>query len=363
MNNDSIKLISNQPKYFEFIRKLRNNSSVKGGFIDSVHIGRDEQIKYMAKYKNDYKICLLNDKPIGYIGVIDKDIRLAVLPSYQRKGAGFFMIKELLKKKRDLLAKIKISNLASQRLFEKAGFIFSHTDSGCRIYKPGRKVAIIQSAYIPWKGYFDIINSVDEFVILDTVKYNRGYRNRNKIITKQGLRWLTIPVVQNSSAMINEIVIVDPKWARSHLSSIFIGYTQAIHFKKYKDFFLNLYQKAESEQLLTNINELFLREITKLLGIKTTIHRSEDIKHDGMGGERLISICKTLQASEYLSGPSAKTYIDEKLFSDAKIKLSWMDYDGYKEYPQNSETFVHQVSIIDMIFNLGPKANKYLKSF
>jgi hypothetical protein len=228
------------------------------------------------------------------------------------------------------------------------------------------KVAILQPNYIPWKGYFDIINMVDIFVVYDDVQYTlRDWRNRNKIKTKSGLQWLTIPNDGTQKKMIKDVKIVwDDRWNVKHWKSIAVNYSKAQYFKEYKGYFEELYLNLK-DQYLWEVDLKFIELITKILGVNTKIILSSDLDYDRnlTKTERLIAILKELNATSYLSGPSAKSYIDENLFKKENIELEWMDYSGYPEYPQLYPPFVHEVSIIDLIFNTGPNATKYMKSF
>tara|TARA_R110000824_G_scaffold279892_1_gene467989 strand:+ start:510 stop:890 length:381 start_codon:yes stop_codon:yes gene_type:complete len=114
--------VKNQEKHWEFIRQLRNDERVKGGFIQQDHIAQENHSKYMEKYGKNFYICLIEGRPAGYVGVIDRDIRVATHPDYQGKGVGKFMINALMKLYPDSLAKVKIENKASLRLFEACGF-------------------------------------------------------------------------------------------------------------------------------------------------------------------------------------------------------------------------------------------------
>ncbi len=228
----------------------------------------------------------------------------------------------------------------------------------------GKRVAILQSNYIPWKGYFDLIGMVDEFIFYDDMQYTRrDWRNRNKIKTKDGLLWLTIPVEQkgNYFSPINEIVISDKSWARKHWNSLRINYGKSTCFEKYADLFEGIYRESEKDDLLCQVNYRFIREINNILGITTKISYSSDyILVDGKT-ERLVSLCQQSGATEYISGPAAKDYIVGELFRDAGITLTWMDYSGYSEYPQLFGTFEHGVTVLDMIFNLGKDARAFMK--
>lgn len=229
----------------------------------------------------------------------------------------------------------------------------------------GKKIAIIQSNYIPWKGYFDIINFVDEFILYDDAQYTRrDWRNRNKIKTPYGLMWLSIPVEVKGKYFqkINETMISNPEWNRRHWATIAHNYSNAKHFRDYRELFEELYLGTDAK-LLSEVNYRFLSAICRLLHIKTKMTWSMEYHIEGERTEKLISICKQTGAVEYLSGPSAKDYIDEELFKEEGITLRYMDYSGYPEYRQLSQPFDHTVSIIDLIFNEGPAAAAFMKSF
>ncbi len=231
----------------------------------------------------------------------------------------------------------------------------------------GKKVAILQSNYIPWKGYFDLIKLVDEFVIYDDVQYTKNdWRNRNKIKTPKGLKWLTIPAETSgrltNARLVRETRIVDKNWNKKHWNTIRFNYSKAKYFSEYRNFFEDLYLNCGYEYL-TEINHSFLIAINSILSIKTNITRSEEYDLSGGQTGRLVNICKSLGATEYITGPAAGKYINEELFGQENIKLSWMDYSGYPEYNQLYPPFEHSVSIIDLIFNEGLNSAKYMKNF
>lgn len=229
-----------------------------------------------------------------------------------------------------------------------------------------KKLAIVQSNYIPWKGYFDLINMVDEFIIFDDVQYDKhGWRNRNKIKTPNGTLWLTIPVLTKgkNKPLIYEVKIDNKKhWAQKHWASILQNYSKAKYFKDYKEIFENLYLTS-NEEYLSHINYKFILLINQILGIKTKISLSSNYKLVGEKTKKLINLCKQCCADEYISGPLAKNYIEEVLFYKENIKLTWIDYSGYSEYNQLYPRFEHAVSIIDLIFNEGHNATHFMKSF
>jgi len=227
-----------------------------------------------------------------------------------------------------------------------------------------KKIAIVQSNYIPWKGYFDIINRVDEFIIYDDMQYTRrDWRNRNKIITPNGLQWLTIPVMVKGKyyQKINQVEISDFRWAKKHWATIVHHYHDSPYFNHYKSLFSSLYLEM-NESLLSRVNYLFIKAINDVLGISTVIRCSSEFNLMEGKTEKLLGICKSAGATEYLSGLSAKDYLDESLFIKNGITVKWMDYTDYPQYPQQySSPFEHGVTILDLIFNTGEKAMDYIQ--
>jgi hypothetical protein len=232
--------------------------------------------------------------------------------------------------------------------------------------RPGSKlVAIVQSNYIPWKGYFDLINLVDEFILLDDVQYTRrDWRNRNRIKTANGAQWLTIPVETKGRYFqtISETVVSDPDWPAHHWRTLQHHFAAAPYFKAYWPRLEELYG-ALHERYLSEINYRFITAICELLGIPTKITWSMEYESSGQKTERLIGLCKQAGATAYLSGPAARAYLDEALFDQEGVALHYMDYSGYPEYPQLYPPFDHAVTMLDLLFNVGPAAPKYLKSF
>jgi len=227
-----------------------------------------------------------------------------------------------------------------------------------------KKIAILQSNYIPWKGYFDLINMVDEFILYDEVQYTKNdWRNRNRIQTRQGVQWITISIRhKHLSQLIKDTKITDRKWGKKHWTTIKQNYSKATYFKDYQDIFEALYLNSD-EKFLSEINYKFIVAICNILGITTKIRWSSEFKLVDGQTEKLLGICKDCNADIYLSGPAAKSYFDEALAQKENIKVEWMDYSGYPEYRQRFEPFVHGVTILDLIFNEGSNATKFMKSF
>jgi hypothetical protein len=228
---------------------------------------------------------------------------------------------------------------------------------------PSKKVAILQSNYIPWKGYFDLIHTVDEFILFDTAQYTRqDWRNRNTVKTQQGLQWLTVPIKSRFPQSIQETEIGDPAWKERHWKTLAQNYGPAPHFDAYRARFEELYLGCE-ERMLSRLNYRFLSAICEILGIKTRFSWASEYPAVEGKTERLVEWCKQLGATEYVSGPAAKDYMNESLFAKERIAVRYMDYSGYQEYRQLYPPFHHAVSIVDLIFNEGPDATRYMKSF
>jgi hypothetical protein len=223
-------------------------------------------------------------------------------------------------------------------------------------------VAVVQSSYIPWKGYFDIIARVDEFVLFDDVQYTRrDWRNRNRIKTAQGPQWLSIPVNSKGKYLqpIKEIIISDPAWKEQHWKAIASNYARAPHFETYAETVRRLYLECD-ETRLSPLNYRFIAAICEILGIRTRLSWSMDYEFVQGRTQRIVGICEQAGATEYVSGPSARAYLEEGLFQDRGIEVTYMDYSGYREHEQLFPPFVHEVTVLDLLFNEGPRARRFL---
>lgn len=226
-----------------------------------------------------------------------------------------------------------------------------------------KKVAIVQSNYIPWKGYFDLIAAVDEFVFYDDMQYTRrDWRSRNKIKTPQGAQWLTVPVQVKGryEQKIKDTRIDGSDWAPAHWKALELNYARARHFEEIAAWLKPLYLDR-SYTHLSDLNARLIGAVCAYLSIGTRIRRSSDfVLVDGMT-ERLAEICIQAGGTQYISGPAAKSYIEESVFAARGIALTWFDYSGYPEYPQLWGNFVHEVTILDLLFNCGKDAPRYMR--
>jgi len=225
------------------------------------------------------------------------------------------------------------------------------------------RICIIQSCYVPWKGFFDLIGQCDEYVIYDSAQYvKRHWHNRNRIKTANGVEWLSIPVVTKGrfEQPIDQVEI-EKKWADKHWRAIELAYRRAPFFEEFAPAVKVWYERADKEARLTDVNLIFLQGIAGLLGLKTRMVRDADYEAQGARTERLLAIARAAGADRYLSGPSARDYLDEAMFRAAGVTAEWMSYEGYPEYPQQYGDFEHAVTALDLLFNTGPEASRYLK--
>jgi len=223
------------------------------------------------------------------------------------------------------------------------------------------KVAILQSNYIPWKGYFDIIHDVDTFVFYDDVQFTKNdWRNRNIVKTPNGPHWLTIPVGKREDRLICEVEIPDSGWAKRHWQTLKQLYARAPHFKRYEPFLEEVYA-GRIWQNLSELNHHLITTIAReFLGVTTEFRDSREFAAVGAKTDRLIDVLTKVGADVYVSGPAARDYIREDQFEEAGIQLVWKSYQGYPEYPQLYPPFSHQVSILDLLFHVGPDAPHYV---
>lgn len=225
-----------------------------------------------------------------------------------------------------------------------------------------KKVVVLQSNYLPWKGYFDLIMAADHFIFYDDVQFTKNdWRNRNQIKTKHGMKWLSIPCGTNLKRLICEVNLTDSKWQQNHWSTLVKAYQDSKHFNEYKDFFEAFYLD-HTWTSLSELNQFLIKNISsKILGnTKTKFDDSRNYSLQGQRQDRLLDLLKKVDATHYISGPSGKNYMDLADFSKLNIEVSWFNYNGYPEYEQLYGKFEHFVSIIDLIFNKGSEAKNYL---
>lgn len=223
---------------------------------------------------------------------------------------------------------------------------------------------ILQPSYIPWRGYFHQIQKADVFVFYDCVQYDEhGWRNRNQIKTANGLQWLTIPVmtsgVHTNNTPIKDIRLVpNNPWKTKHWRALEQNYGKAPHFKRYSAMLEKFYSRPD--MMLADFTCELTIALARELGIKhTQFVRSSTLPASGAKTDRLMSLLTHLGANHYISGPSARDYLEPEKFATAGISLEFITYD-YPPYPQLHGSFEPAVTILDLLFNVGPDAAKYI---
>ena len=220
--------------------------------------------------------------------------------------------------------------------------------------------AVLQSNYIPWRGYFDLIHDADVFVFYDDVQYTvNDWRNRNRVKTANGVVWLTIPVGNQNDRRICDVEIRDQSWTRKHWMTIEQSYRKAPHFAQYEPFFRAVYDRAWTS--LSELNQTVIKSIAgDLLGITTTFRDSREFVLEHAKSDRLLSLLQQLGATRYISGPAAKAYLDVDAYARAGITVEWKDYGSYPAYPQLHGDFVPDVSIVDTLMCCGDRTPEFI---
>ena len=228
------------------------------------------------------------------------------------------------------------------------------------------KIAISQPTYLPWLGYFDLMDQVDIFVFLDTVQFDkRSWQQRNRIKVPEGLLYLTVPVVVKGrfAQRIKDVEIESAYFIAKHLRSIETNYRRAPFFEKYFPELAAIFEMCSDHLRLADLNIRLIKWMSETLGIKTAVHRSSEIAHEGSRSELLLSLCRTLNADDYISALGSANYLlgDLPLFLSAAIKVYFQDYE-HPQYGQLFPPFQSHASTLDLIFNEGDRALEILRS-
>jgi hypothetical protein len=224
-----------------------------------------------------------------------------------------------------------------------------------------KKVAINQSNYVPWKGYFDLIHDVDIFVFYDDVQFTKNdWRNRNRVKGANGTHWITIPVGDDWRRSIRDVEIRDHHWQVKHWKTLSQLYGKTPHFKEYRAFLEHLYLDVQWNNL-SQLNQHLIETIAReFLRIQTAFLHSSDLPRQGVKQDAVISLLKAVDADLYVSGPAAQAYLQRERFEAEDIQLVWKDYSGYPDYPQIHPPFEHRVTILDLLFHTGRDAPYFI---
>lgn len=221
-------------------------------------------------------------------------------------------------------------------------------------------IAIIQSNYIPWCGYFDIISSSDKFIFLDDVQFTKNdWRNRNLIKTVSGVQWLSVPCGKSISRTIDEVEVSNQRWANTHWRTLAQNYSNAPFFREFSQLFESFYNSWDKSMTLSATNQSLIKMIASdILDIECDYYTARELNIGGNRVDRLAKMVFELGGTEYLSGPSAKHYLNESVFSELGLTVKYAKYPKYGPYRQNYGDFIDSMSIVDGIFNLGRDVRK-----
>jgi len=228
------------------------------------------------------------------------------------------------------------------------------------------KVAIAQPTYLPWLGYFDLIDQVDHFILLDSVQFEKqSWQQRNRIKTPAGLQWITVPVLFRGrlEQQIKDVEIREPDFWRNHLRAIELSYRRSAFFKDYFPALSEMLQVSETGRLLSELNVQLIGWLCKILGIQTAITRSSALNQDGRRSTLLVNLCRLLHADSYVSPIGSANYLmaDIYLFQETAIEVYFQHYE-HPEYAQLFPPFLPYASTLDLIFNEGPGAMEIIRS-
>jgi len=222
------------------------------------------------------------------------------------------------------------------------------------------KVAIHQPQYFPYPGFFHKLSLADVFVIMDNAQYDKRFTNRNKIISTSGWTWITIPINKEHKFLPNRLVEInnDSPWKQLHWKKIHVSYANAKFFHLYSDYIQSLYMR--DWKYLFDLDFETLKQIVEWLGLKIRIIRESELIVEGKATERLISICKTIGADTYISGRGGGSYVDEKLCEKNNLRLEYQNYLPQRYHQNLSKSFIPDLSILDMLVNVGPDSLKLI---
>ena len=218
------------------------------------------------------------------------------------------------------------------------------------------RIAIIQSNYIPWIGYFELIRNVDKFILYEDVQYTKNdWRNRNYLRENKKINWLSIPVKHQSlKQKFNEVLVSDNIWTKKHFNTIHHTFSKEKNFRKYDEELLSLYKQSASEIYLYKINRIFLNWVLFKLNITTEIQYIEKIIKNYCQNEKLIRNLNEYQNQTNVSGPAAKSYIDEEIFHKNNIAIEYIDYNKLlSKYVGESDVSSLNFSVIQFLFQKG----------
>jgi hypothetical protein len=224
------------------------------------------------------------------------------------------------------------------------------------------RVAIHQPAYLPYPGFFHKLSMADTFVIMDDVQYDRRFTNRNRILVPQGPMWISVPIVKGDRFQPNMHVEINNSidWRSEHLKKIRNSYANAPFFHLYEDYLKSVYSR--DWEFLFDLDFELVKATANWLGIKVPMLRESELKVGGTATDRLVNTCKAVGADTYISGSGGRDYLDEASFTRNGLRVVYQNYRPSPYKQRFTESFVPDLSIIDMLSNVGPDCMKLARA-
>ena len=218
-----------------------------------------------------------------------------------------------------------------------------------------KTLVALQPSFVPWRGYFDLIDKSDKFIFYDHVQYDKnGWRNRNKILINNKASWITMPVVhKNLDKLLKDVEISDLEHSLEKIiKTISQNYTKHPNYNSFFHILENIFKK--NPKLLVDLNIDIIISICDYMGIEINQTRSSKLENVKDKNMNLINLCKRYKCNQYLSGNLAKNYINENIFADNGVTVLWHEFEEprYQHYKINQNIFFEKLSIIDYLFNI-----------
>jgi hypothetical protein len=224
------------------------------------------------------------------------------------------------------------------------------------------RATIYQPSYLPWSGYFGMIDIVDVFVFFDDVQFVKdSWHRRNRLKFNDSIKWISVPIIKNFGQKINQVQINNSiDWKKDHTNKIYSYYNKAPFFEDYQSDILSCYEQDWDS--LIELNTHIIEKLSKILGVKMPkfVRSSEIDEAKNQKTDRIVDILEKLGVDEAIVGPTARKYTEKQKFDDKNIKLYWYEY-NHPHYPQLGEEFIPYLSVLDLIFNTGKNAINYIQ--
>ncbi len=223
------------------------------------------------------------------------------------------------------------------------------------------RVAIHQPQYLPWLGYADKLDSADVFLLLDTVQFKKHeWQNRNRIRTRDGWQWMTVPIIDRFPERIDRVEINSrTDWQRKHCQALRLHYGRAPYWEPLGPELIAVLEKPWVR--LSELNAAVLDLVCRHLGITTRRILASGLMAREEPTDRLIDLCRAVEGTVYLSGQTGPAYMDVERFVQAGIEVQIQAY-RHPQYPQRYPPFVSHLAVIDLLFNCGPEGLAILRS-